>query len=419
MGRRFLISLLPVLLPVLSFAASPERPLFGPVKYEVKERYGAENRYRGSFNAAEGLFAVKLQNGDKWPERPDFLEFTLNGVKLLKEARYEHPVIACLVRLKKENSFEIVLKDAKPSGMKRPVPTPKFTYVSVLRPPLHGIEGAFGADTWENLVKYLEVIKGIKSAEAAQLAAAAAGLQNELAVRTDAVRKLSEMKEPSARDFMLHLFSDILEKPEVRAEAALGLSAYGDPKYVPLLVRELINPDDTISSVSARALSFYKEEDTRGPLMKLIENLDSMRRGALMRALADGGWKPVGVLADLAKGADAYVANTAIELLGGLMDPRATDVLLELIEAPGERNVDSIIASLGRSKDSRAVDALIKMANDAERRAGREVAIGDALVELGDQRGADAISLMIKKAPNDMVKFRLMSAYRKLTGRPY
>lgn len=419
MGKRSLISFLILLLPVLSPAAAPEKPLFGPVKYEVKQRYGAENRYVGSFNAAEGLFVVRLQNGDKWPERPDFMEFRLNGVTLLKEARYGHPVIACFVRLKKDNSFELILKDAKPSGMKRSVPTPKFTYISVLRPPLQEIEGVFGADTWENLVKYLGVIKRIEGAQAAQLAAAAAGLQNELDVRTEAARGLSDIKEPSARDFMLHLFSDILERPEVRAEAALGLSAYGDAKFVPLLVKELVNPDDTISIASARALSFYKEEDTHGPLKKLIEGLDSMRRGALMRALASGGWKPVGVLADLARGADAYAANTAIELLGGLMEPRATDVLLELVETPGQRDVNTIIASLGRSKDGRAVDVLIKMANDAERCVGREVAIGDALVELGDQRGADAISSMIRKAPNDMVKFRLMNAYRRLTGRPY
>ncbi len=399
--------------------AAAEKILFGPQKYEVKERYGALNTYKADFTASEGLFVVRLQNGDKWPERPDFLEFTLNNVKYLREARYDHPVIALFVRLGRQNSFQLMLRDAKPSGMKRPTPTPKFTYVTVVPPPVQGIEGAFGARTWEDAISYVKKIKNIKNSVAQTLAAEAAGLQNDTSARAEALRKLSDMKEPSALEFILHVYSDISDLAEVRAEAALAIAAFGDKRHINILINELANPDETIRVATARALSFYKEEDTSAPLKNLLGRLDTMRSTALMRALAEGGWRPVSALVEMARSSDVYAANTAIEILGGLKDSRATDVLLELAESPGKNDLRTIVRSLGRSADPRAVDMLIKIANDPSKRKGIELDIADAFIELADAKAADAIGQMIKNAPNPAVEFRLRDAYRKLVGRNY
>ena len=56
-----------------------------PTTYEVKERYGVNNAYTGSFKAGEGIYVVRLQLGDQAPERPEFLELTMNGEKVLRD----------------------------------------------------------------------------------------------------------------------------------------------------------------------------------------------------------------------------------------------------------------------------------------------------------------------------------------------
>ena len=265
----------------------------------------------------------------------------------------------------------------------------------------------------------LASIRKIKSSAAASHAANAADLRNDVSSRAEAVRKLSDMKDTSAQDFLLRLFRDALDRSEVRAEAALALGAYRDKKYIPLFINEVLNPDELIRTASARALSFYPEEDTRKPLTEKIKTLDRMRRTAFMRALADTGWKPVGTLIDLAESDDPHVANTAISIMGGLQDPRAVDLLLTLLDDPGPRDSKVIITALGESRDARAVEPLLKLAQDREKRAGNEIELADALANLGDERGADAIASMIKKAKTPIADLRLRAAYKKLMGKDY
>src|SRR3990172_5642810 len=85
--------------PAADAAGAGEKPGFGPVRYDVKERYGTENVSTGTFKADEGTYVIKLQNGDHGTERPDVLELVLNGQKVLKEGTYGHRIIACFVKL--------------------------------------------------------------------------------------------------------------------------------------------------------------------------------------------------------------------------------------------------------------------------------------------------------------------------------
>lgn len=408
-----------ILLTVAGIAGAAERTIFGPVKYEVKERYGAENRYTGTFKAPEGLLVIRLQNGSTWPERPDVLRFSLNGKEVLREARYEHPVIASFARLAGESSFEVVVKDAKPSGMRRPKPTPKFTSLSVVSSPVAGVEGTFGGVTYDQIVEYVKTIRMIAAPAAQAAAMTAAGLQNDPAGRAEAVRKLSGMKERSSLDFLTRLYQDPADVPEVRAEAGLAIAVLGDVRSVPVLISGVLNPDERIRTASARGLSMYPEEQTREPLVKMIESLDPMRKGAFMRALADGGWRPLGVLTSLAKSQDARTANMAVEVLGGLQDPRAAEFLLGLLNEPGTADLRTVITALGQSRSTAAVGPLMAMAMDPVKRQGREAELGEALAEIGDKKGAEAITVMIKNAKEGPVKFRLLQAYKKLTGKDY
>ena len=405
----------------VSFAGVAEQTIFGPVKYDVKERYGKVNRYTGTFKTGEGLHLIKLQNGDKLPERSDWIEFTLNGEKLLNDGKYGYRYIGGFVNLKRENTFEIVLKDDKPSGFRRPALPPRFVTVSVhpVAPAQKKMQGMFGLNAWDGLTKYSETILKIKNANALSLALSASGLQNEVSVRSDAMRKLSDLKEHSAQDYFLNTYGDVNCVQDVRGEAALALGILGDKAVIPVLIPGVLDPEEKVSIGSARALSFYNEEDTQGPLMKMLERLDFMRKDAAIKAIVSAGWKPVGTIMKLAESTDAQVANTATKLLGGMQDPRATDHLLKLLNEPGSRDQSVIISALGDTKDPRAVEPLLKIAIDPERRKGKQADLGEALANLGDQRAAEPIADMIKKADSRVSWERLRAAYKKLTGKDF
>ncbi|HAR45433.1 MAG: hypothetical protein A2X56_11825 [Nitrospirae bacterium GWC2_57_13] len=400
----------------LSWAAD-EKPVFGPKTYEVRERFGLENRSSDVVKVREGRYMLKLQNGTVPLERPDFLEVMVNGEKVLQENPYLHAVIACYVTLKKENTLTVMVRDAKPSGMRRPAPTPKSLLLTVTPARLADFAGAYGAASGNDLQVLLKSILSIRDPEARSRAEEGANLRNDLTHRTTSLGKLAALKERTARDFLLFLYTDMSGQPEVRAEAATALGVLGDNTVIPTLMREIVNPNDLIRTATARALSLYPEEETAGPLTRTLTALDSMRMGALIRSLTAAGWKPVGVVLQLADSSDPYVVGIAVEILGGLQESRATDRLLALFADPGSRDLRPIISALGQSRDLRALDPLLKLAADPKRRAGKEAVVGEALADLGDQRGAAGITEMIRKSPSDAVTSQLKASCRKLTGR--
>jgi len=417
--KKTLLCLLLCSLFFTTAAASAEQPLFGPTKYEVIERYGKMNRYQAAFTVKEGLYLIKLQNGDQPRERPDILGFSVNGETLLREGAYGHDFFACVVALRKENTFELVIKDVRPTGFKRPIPTPRNVFVTVLPLSLKLSRGVFGLHAWEDLSAYADMVQKIKSPGSATLAVAAANQSNDTAVRTEAIRTLSDRKDPAALDLFLYLYRDYSDKPDVRGEAALALGGLGDKRLVPALMKGLLDPEEKIRMGSARALSFYKEEDTKEPLVSALASMDSMRRIPIVSTLASVGWRPVGTLMELAGSSDPGVADLGIELLTGSSDTRVVDYLLTSLESVGQRDVRLIISALGASKDKRAIGPLSLLAENPVRRRGAEGEIGAALAALGDPKSADLIVAMIKQAGSRETYMKLIDAYKVLTGKEY
>ena len=274
-------------------------------------------------------------------------------------------------------------------------------------------------NAWEDLAKFSEVVLKIKNAEAQVLAMNAASLQNDTAVRADAMRKLSDLKDSTSQEYLLGVYRDVNCVQDVRGEAALALGILGDKAVVPVLMPGILDPEEKVSIGSARALSFFKEEDTQELLLKMLERLDSMRKDAAIDAIVSAGWKPVGTILKLAETSDPHVAGTATKLLGSMQDPRATDLLLKFLAEPGPRDQKVIIAALGSTKDARAVEPLLKIATDPEQRKGKQAELGEALAELGDQRAVEPIVDMIKKAESRTSWDRLRAAYKKLTGKDF
>lgn len=400
-------------------AGAEEKALFGPVKYDVKDRYGKLNRYSADFPAKDGVYVVKLQVGAAANEKPDWLEFSVNGEKAVISDKYAYPLIAVFVKLKKENTIEVVMRDDYPTSLRRPPPTPKNVLVTVLPITTAGHErlrGSFGLLDWNQQNEYMAVMLKISGA-ASSLAMESVSVQSEVTRRAEMFRKLADMKERSAESFFERVFGDMMMPAELRAEAALALGSLGDKKFIPLLMIGFVDPEEPVSVASARALSRYPEKDTQELLTKTLEKLDYLRKDAAIRTIVNAEWKPVSTIAGLADSADPHISEVALAVLGGMRTSRATDYLLAALENPGKRQVRTIIHALSDTKDPRAADALLSVASDKTKRAGREIDLGNALVKTGDQRAAAVIQDLVKHAPTSDMKEQLRAAYQKLTGK--
>lgn len=399
--------------------AVQEKVIFGPVKYDVKERYGKNNLYKENFKSTEGLFVIKLQNANVPRERVEYIEFKINNETLLNNDRYPYGMIACIIKLEKENSLEISVKDSVPPGFKRPVLPPRSVTISVA--PYNGKLplGSYAGSGWESIKQISDLLEKIKNPQSASLGQTALNLSLDSAKRSEAVRKLSDRKDSSAEPLITEIYSDVMGRSEVRAEAGLALGILGNKASIPLLMNGVLDPDDKIRSASARALSFYQEEDTRQPLTNALEKLDEMRRRAVISAVVSAGWKPVGTLLTLAESEDAHISTTAIELVKNVKDPRVADMLLKLFDQPGSRDMKVIISALGEIGDPRAIERLSVMAKDPKMSAGKEAELGEALAKSGNPQFADLIISMIKKSGSRHTQNRLRDAYYKLTGKEY
>lgn len=401
-------------------AGAPGKIAFGPVTYEVRERYGADNVYRDNFKAAEGrLYVVKLQNGKENPERAEYMELKLNGESVLTDAAHDYPFIACVVDLKKENSLEVVLKDAKPSGFKRPALPRRFITVTVS--PFDGKldNGVYGASRGEDLADIAGLLQKISSRESASLASFAINLRNDVAARVQAMQRLSDRRDAAARPFITAVFTDLRQNSEIRAAAAAALGKLADKSSISALVRGMLDSDDKTRLASTRALSAYDEKDTREALVKMLERLDAIRRNSVIHSMIDAGWKPVETLLTLAESTDAHVSSTAIGILGSSGETRATELLLKLFQQPGRRDVHAIIAALGSTGDDRAAESLAAAAKDPARRAGNEAELGEALAGLGHQKSREVIAEMLGKCDAPVTCSRLQAAHRKVGGKEY
>lgn len=410
-----------LILAVAGVAAGAEQTVFGPKKYDVKDRYGKKNLYTAQVPAAPGFYVIQVLVGEKPEERPDYLWIAVNGRKVAIEDRYSYRYLAGFVELAKENTLELGVRDEMPAGFRRPPATPRNVTITVLPvpPALMILRGTFGLASWEALKDAAEGFQRIKNPAAVQLAMDSISVHHDTGSRAAAVRKLSDLRERTAEEFLLRLFNEPKTSSDVRSEACLALAVLGDKKFIPLLARTILDPDDGISMAAARGLSLYPEEDTQPEMTKVLEKLDPMRKNSAVKTIVNAGWKPVNTIIGLANSSDLYVANMAVGILGGMKEARATDHLLKMLENPGKTDMRIIIRALGDTGDPRVIDVLLAVAADPVKRQGKESDLADALVKFGDQRAAGPIAEMIKKASNPNTEWRLRNAYRRLTGKDY
>ena len=401
-------------------AQAAEQPLFGPVTYEVKERYGKENRYQETIAAKDGLYLIELQNGGVFSQRPDLLSFSVNGELLLKEGPYAYAYLACFVRLKEANVIELSIRDFRPSPFKKPRLSARNAMITIMPATVKLTGIVLGVQAWEDVKYYVDSLLKIPSPESSALAFAAADLKKEPEARAESLRSLSARKDPNARDFFLNRFFDPAESSLVRRDAVIALGALGETALLPAILQGVLDPDEEIRAGSVRALSSYKEEETQAPIVKMLGRMDPTMRLGVVRSFVSVGWRPMGMLLEFVASPDPDLANMGTAMLIGSSDRRAVDALLVYLESPGPRDVGLIVTALGESKDQRALAPITRMARDPERGKGCEAELGTALAALGDPQAADLIVAMIKRMDDrNPAYYKLLNIYQKLTGIEY
>jgi hypothetical protein len=283
-------------------------PVFGPKKFEVKERYGKDNIYRETFRTAGGPHVVKVQSGTQRSERPDILEMTVNGAQAIGSEQYGYPLYACFLSLNRENTIELNLRDQKPSGMRRPPLTEKFVMVSVEADPTRFPEGLYGLERWERIKDLKAAVQQVKDGDPRSRALTALDLRQPVTLRIEAVRTLGEEQDMRSKEYFLFLYRDRYAVPALRGEAAVALGTLRDAAVVPLLMDGLFQPLEEVRIGAARALALYPEQVTSGQLTRRLERVDPLRKSAIIRSIVKAGWKPLGAIEDMAASPDPHVA---------------------------------------------------------------------------------------------------------------
>lgn len=393
-------------------------PVFGPKKFEVKQRYGKDNLYRETFRTASGPHMIKVRNGTQRSERPDILEMSLNTTQLLgPDHQHGYPLYVCFLSLDRENTIELNLKDSKPPGMRRPLLTEKFVIVSIEPAPTWFPGGLYGLESWERMKDLQTVIQGVKGGDSRSRAVTALDLRQPAALRTEAVRALGAEKDPRSKAYLLFLYRDRYAVPALRGEAAAALGMLRDATLVPQLLDGLFQPVDEVRDGAARALALYPEQETSRQLTRRLERVDPLRKSAIIRSIVKAGWMPLGAIEEMASSPDPHVAAVAIELLGNMKEQRATDRLLFLLQDHKHRNRNDIIRALGETGDARAVEPLLAIAQDPVMRKGLEASLGTALARSGDRRAEPLIQEMADTVESVPDLLTLNEAFRMLTGK--
>lgn len=391
--------------------------IFGPVKYDVKDRYGKLNHYTAKVPAKDGVYVIKLQIGATAGEKPDWMDFSVNGVKVLRSDKYAYSFVAVFVPLKSENTLDLVMRDEYPSGLKRPPLGPRNVTVSVLPAPAKSafMRTAMGLSDWNSLGTVIGLFSRL-SAQSAQFALDAVNCEYEMPRRLDSLRKLSGLREKAAEDVLEWIYVDPIMSPQLRGAAAIALGGIQDKRLVPLFMRGLLDPEIEVGIASASALALYPEADTQELLSKTLGQLDSLRKDAAIQTITKGGWKPVSSMTALVESPDPQTAELALAVLGGMQDRRATEYLLASLADPARGHKGGVIQALGATKDPRAVDALLAFAADKAKRKGLEADLAEALSRLGDKRAAGPIEAMAKDVTSSYQLGRMQAAYDRLTG---
>lgn len=114
-----------------------------------------------------------------------------------------------------------------------------------------------------------------------------------------------------------------------------------------------------------------------------------VRLGALTQlvGLNPNGEATISTLVSIIKNDKSWLKANAIAFLGNTKDPKYTEIYLNALNDESFRVIQTAAVALGKTKDERAFDALVKLANKPSMKSQTMLSSMAGLKELGDPRG--------------------------------
>jgi HEAT repeats len=173
-----------------------------------------------------------------------------------------------------------------------------------------------------------------------------------------------------------------------RLDAAQRLRVMCSARAVPALMRAASDRDPNVRVAALRALAEINDERAYPLLLRALENRVTSVQAADMLLIVGPAISPY-LLERYHTLNDPQTQALYARLLGLLQEPRALDVLLQLVGAADPHPRLEALVALGAIGDARAVAVLLAALDDPDRqmRAGAARALGG----IGDQASAPAL----------------------------
>jgi HEAT repeat protein len=231
------------------------------------------------------------------------------------------------------------------------------------------------------------------------------------------LKEIGQEEDPETRGAVEEALSKIGSSTWARASAAKALGLIGDRGAVPVLIKQLTDPNSTVRLRVVRALARVGDERAARPLAKLLgREGDAQVREEIAGALGTQELTGPAVVAACIRALSdesRSVRSRAARSLGRLASPRAA---LPLVGALGDgywsvrRDAENSIMNLGPRAVPPLIDALDSRKPVVRLRASR------TLGAIGDRRARSAIKKLLGRERNEEVKEAARLALAALEG---
>jgi len=232
-------------------------------------------------------------------------------------------------------------------------------------------------------------------------------------MRKQAAKALSVFHEPRVIVTLGKALTD--RDAGVREEARNALAALHDPAMLPAVQAAITQTKSPIEQ--AKYFSLLGDAGPAGadPLLALMAKAEgSNERQLILAALAKTG-SPRAAPAAIAALHDvaSWTRQEAIHVLGQCGGDGAGDALLQVLADPDQDNRNEAAAALGTLKERKAVEPLLKLlAADPHNDAAIQ-----ALGEIGDPRASDALLAVLQKSEMEFFDGNVLSAAALALGK--
>ncbi|MDP8217733.1 MAG: HEAT repeat domain-containing protein [Candidatus Theseobacter exili] len=277
------------------------------------------------------------------------------------------------------------------------------------------IEKMKGAKSWPEMAALITTLCKFGQPASSYILKEFQDKNNDKWLRKVLAEILAGLKDKETIPGIVKVLQDEKETPFIRSNAAQCLGMMGLPEASEPLIRELKNNNAKIRSMAVFSLGLLKDQDAISEIGEATKDKDELVRNRAARALGKLE-NPVGIdyLIPLLNDNVFHVRLAAIQSLGIIGTEKVVNPLVERMSvADEETEKATIIQALGKTKNQKAADPLIKVLQNESSFLAMNAA--EALASIGDKRAIPLIENRMKTEKDSFAREKFDKAYKKLT----